>query len=84
VISDRYQLLVDTASGTRQLFDLASDPFATVNVATKEPAVVAALAAALEAHRNAAAARATGAAPGAPTAIDEETRRQLRALGYVQ
>ena len=84
VISDRYQLIVDTASGARRLFDLAKDPFATVDVAAREPAVVATLAAALEAHRSAAAARAAGAAPGAPTAIDEETRRQLRALGYVQ
>ncbi len=84
VISDRYQLLVDVTSGTRQLFDLANDPFATVDVAAKEPAVVTKLAAVLDARRTAAAARASGVVPGAPTVIDEETRRELRALGYIQ
>ena len=86
VVSDRYQLLQDTRSGGQQLFDLAADPRLTTNVAAREPGAAARLLAALEQHRQRIEAVRPRdlPAPAATISLDEATRAELRALGYVE
>jgi len=82
VVSERWQLLDDATRQRRQLFDLQNDPTERDDVAGNEPATVAELSAVLDRYvaentrRN---PRTTHPAPE----IDAETRRQLKALGYV-
>lgn len=61
------------------LFDLAADPLERFDVAAKYPLVTTALAASLAAIRSQRAL-----ADAAPIVLDEDLRRQLRALGYIQ
>jgi arylsulfatase A-like enzyme len=86
VVSDRYQLFYDVTSGRIQLFDTRSDPRATVDLAEREPEVTQRLLSALgERQRWIEAAKQK--APDAPTeaaSIDEDTRRELEALGYIE
>ncbi len=79
VRSGRWKLLIDDVGGTPRLFDLASDPGETVDVATDHPETVAALLA----HLAAVDARRVFATPVDRGELDESTRDQLRALGYV-
>ncbi|MGD8441000.1 MAG: sulfatase-like hydrolase/transferase, partial [Holophagae bacterium] len=79
VRSGRWKLLVDDVGGAPRLFDLASDPGETVDVATEHPETVAALLA----HLAAVDARRVFATPVDRGELDESTRDQLRALGYV-
>ena len=67
-------------AGTLELYDVRSDREERDDVAAREPAVVARLAAALEAWRE---AHATPA-PAVPASIAPERVRDLRALGYVE
>jgi len=60
-----------------ELYDLAVDPGELRNVLAQQPDVVAGLRGLLETH----VAALPGAAPAAP--LSEETRRALRALGYL-
>jgi hypothetical protein len=69
--------LVGSAYGdTVELYDLAADPAERRNLAGRRPGRAAALAAALD------DAVAFWVAPG-PLALSEETREQMRALGYL-
>ena len=67
-------------AGTLELYDVRSDREERDDVAAREPAVVARLAAALEAWRE---AHATPA-PVVPASIPPERVRDLRALGYAE
>ncbi len=76
VVSKEHKLVVG-ADGSRQLFDLAADPGETRDVAGERPEVADRLAAQLES--------ASGVrVETQERAIDEETREQLRALGYAE
>jgi hypothetical protein len=59
------------------LYNLEDDPFERQNVAPAEPAVVERLTAAL-------ARRAPREVDPAPVELDADTRRELRALGYLR
>jgi tetratricopeptide (TPR) repeat protein len=73
VRDDRFKLV----RGRRtELFDYRADPGETTNIADREPQVVARLGARLD---QLTADRAYGPAP---SAMDPQTERQLRALGY--
>jgi arylsulfatase A-like enzyme len=81
VVSDGHQLLHDLATGRSRLFDTRVDPGETTDVAEREPAATERLRRALEDRR-----RRSGAdhpASAGPADIDDVTRRQLEALGYV-
>lgn len=83
VVSDRYQLRYNLRTGAKQLFDIYLDPLERKNVAAAKPEVVARLMAALRAKQaRIEKAKRAGAAGSAPAAVNEETRKQLRALGY--
>jgi arylsulfatase A-like enzyme len=75
-----YKAVVDLDSGAQQLFDLENDPGERVNLAAKDPATMAALAAAI-ADRT--AARHKQPAPEAVT-LDSATRERLQQLGYLE
>jgi arylsulfatase A-like enzyme/Tfp pilus assembly protein PilF len=63
----------------RELYDQASDPAATHNLATASPAVTDTLAAQIEEFRG-----RTRSAPGAtPTGLSSQQAEQLNALGYI-
>jgi hypothetical protein len=64
----------------RQLYDLAADPDAAVDVAAVHPEVVRDLEAAIDAHRERERGLTRAATPGV---IDAQTRERLRALGYI-
>ena len=71
-----------------RLFDISADPMETTDLAAERPDVVAALRAEYAAFAERLARRGVpadqGAADaGAPEAIDEATREQLEALGYL-
>ena len=86
VVSDRYQLIYDLRTGEKQLFDIRGDPGARTELTAREPALTTRLLAALEERRSRVAeanARAGSPVPE-PARVDEATRRQLRALGYLQ
>lgn len=66
--------------GTRQLFDLEADPGERTNLRDAQAETAAALAARLEAWRQAHA----GSPPGPPShPLTDDERARLRALGYV-
>lgn len=86
IVSDRYELHHDVRTGRSRLFDHRTDPFGLRDIARREPQVVARL---LEAYRQRAraidAARAQAGRPlTEPAPLDDRTRRQLRALGYLE
>lgn len=68
------------------LYDLDADPGETENVAERHPAELARLRAALEAWDGAEPfpVLVDATDPGVERGMDEETRRQLKALGYVE
>jgi arylsulfatase A-like enzyme len=66
-----------TLDGTRELYDLATDPRESLNLAARQPERVAAFSREVAEFRAAHA----GAAP-ADTKIDAGDRERLRALGY--
>lgn len=78
--SAQHKLIESSLDGTRAVFDLASDPGETTNVAEREPQITTELAAQV----------APLPSPAPAPAPDEESRRdavvieRLRALGYFQ
>lgn len=66
-----------------RLYDLAADPEERIDFASAEEETTALLAAVLAGEIDAARALAAGGAARAGGGIDPETRRQLKALGYV-
>ncbi|HYC23216.1 MAG TPA: sulfatase [Candidatus Bathyarchaeia archaeon] len=86
VITDRYQLLYNPNNGKSHLIDIRPGA-APVDLAEREPAVAGALLAALKDRQErveVAKAEAAKHEATAPVALDEQTRRRLRALGYTQ
>jgi arylsulfatase A-like enzyme len=75
----RWKWIEGTRDGTRQLYDLAADPFERANVAGNHAPEAGALAALLARFR---AERAVAGAPGG--AIPPDVRERLEALGYVE
>ena len=68
--------------GKHMLFDLSRDPTEAANLIASEPERGDAMKRALDAMLAALPALAPG--DGAPSAIEEETRRSLDALGYLE
>lgn len=83
VTSNRHQLLFDTRSGKRRLFDLERDPEEQVDVAASRPEIADGLLEVLRERLAESARRNTGPPTAAPV-VDEDTRRQLEELGYVE
>ncbi len=85
IVTDRYQFFHDVKTGRDQLFDMRVDPLGTHDVAERERDVTARLRAALE-ERQQHVQEAKGAQRTTVEHVqaDESTRRQLKALGYVQ
>lgn len=79
VIEWPYKLAV-AVSGRRRLFDLTADPGEVIDLSPRRPQLTERLAGALAAHL--AAGRAQGEAR--PAEVEEETLRELRALGYAE
>ncbi|HEY7216185.1 MAG TPA: sulfatase [Thermoanaerobaculia bacterium] len=79
VISEGHKLIVRSRGGPL-LFDLRADPGEHRNLAETDPRLEARLRAILRRELNGAA----GAAPSAALEIDEKTRSELRALGYLR
>ena len=78
VIKDRYQLIYNFKSKSFQLFDLKNDPLAQINIAQGNDDIVERLFLQLNEFH--------GVTPSykAPTfTLDEQTRDQLKALGYI-
>jgi arylsulfatase A-like enzyme len=83
-IRDQGWKLIVASDGQRELYDTRSDPGETMNVAGEHPDRVEVLMARLEAWREQAqAALPDGARDGEIPPMDEETRKRLRALGYI-
>jgi arylsulfatase A-like enzyme len=80
----RWHLILDTATQSSELYDLAADPGELHNSAAQEPRVLAELLEELrrEEERNRALHARYGAA-AARGAFDERTRRELKGLGYI-
>ena len=78
--------LAETSAGGLFLFDLASDPDETTNLATARPDQLARLRQELDTWRRALALPAVDASVerGEPPELDPEARERLRALGYVE
>lgn len=72
---------LESAKGDRLLFDLASDPGETTNVAPENPAVAERLRTTLEAWKASLPPPALSAAPSAE--VDAATREALESLGYL-
>jgi arylsulfatase A-like enzyme len=83
VVTDRHQLLYDVTTGKARLYDHVNDPRARTDLAADEPALTARLVDEVKRRMDDAARRRTHATAPAPV-IDEETRRDLKALGYVE
>ncbi|HEX4952152.1 MAG TPA: sulfatase-like hydrolase/transferase [Thermoanaerobaculia bacterium] len=85
----RYKLITAENDRILELYDLEKDPGEKTNLAAQEPSIVARLILALRkiraenARRQAILEAAEGRVPGAVSAEDEETQRQLKAVGYV-
>jgi arylsulfatase A-like enzyme len=82
LVSGRYQLLYDTKTGRASLYDYVADPGARHNLAASEPELTARLTDEVKRRMALAAERRVGHQIG-PAGIDAETRKQLRALGYM-
>jgi len=83
VVTDRHQLLYDVDTGAVRLYDHVTDPRARTDLATDEPALTTRLVGEVKRRMDEAARRRTHATAPAP-AIDAETRRDLKALGYLE
>jgi arylsulfatase A-like enzyme len=76
--------LIVASDGQRELYDTRVDPGETLNLAGERPDRMETLMARLEAWREQAqAALPDGARDGEIPAMDEETRKKLQALGYI-
>ena len=75
-----YKLEIEEATGQRRLFDLSADPREINDLAADEPELMERL------SREVAVLRSTATATEdlGDTELDEQTRRELEALGYVQ
>ena len=82
LVTDRYQLLYDVRNGWARLYDYTADPRAKRNLARWRPHVTTRLIAEVQRREALAASRRVEGAAAA-TGLDEETLRELRALGYV-
>jgi arylsulfatase A-like enzyme len=79
--------LVETSAGQHLLYDLASDPKETRDLAAERPADLARLTARLEAARTQLGLPTLDQDPGSAASapeLDEATKEQLRALGYAE
>jgi arylsulfatase A-like enzyme len=76
VLVGSYKWIEGTSDGTRELYDLASDPHETANLAARDPERAAALSKEIAAFR-----KAHARAPSDAT-VSPEDRERLRALGY--
>jgi len=83
VVTRRYQLLHDLRTGRQELYDLQADPRQQVDIAASRPDTVAELLQALR-ERLAENRRRNTGPPAARPVLDDGTRKQLRALGYVE
>jgi arylsulfatase A-like enzyme len=72
-----FKLVIDLEQPEVALFDLEQDPAERVNLAPERPELAERLTAAL-------GRRAPKALDSAPVELDDETRRELRALGYLR
>jgi len=83
LIRGRYKLIAADSGSERDvaLYDIQDDPTETRNLAAQKPAVVSSLQAELSQRANAAAGRSRGVVTAK---LDDATRSQLRALGYLQ
>jgi arylsulfatase A-like enzyme len=87
----KYRLEKETLVDGRpveRLFDIVADPMETTDLAAEHPEVIASLRAEYAAFAEGLGRRGSlvaqgAAAAGTPDAIDEETRDQLEALGYL-
>jgi len=86
VITDRHQLFIHPGFGLTQLFDTRTDPGATTNIAAREPETTERLLAILAdfKRRVEAANQQDGSQSAAKVDIDDATRENLRALGYLE
>jgi arylsulfatase A-like enzyme len=87
VVSDRYQLMTNLETGKSRLIDIRPGASSAADLTEREPEVAAALLAILKGrHGRVELARASAAKQevAAPAALDEPTRRRLRALGYAE
>jgi arylsulfatase A-like enzyme len=84
VRSDRWRFVLDRATGTGRLYDLEEDPGETRDVAPSNPDLVASFRGMLDRQdeRDQALAIQVGP-PAPPVVLDENRRRELRALGYL-
>ena len=80
---DGWQLILDTESGERELYDLSEDPGATENLAGRGLSVERELSGELERfiEYNREEVRTLGGP--LPMALSEDRRARLRGLGYV-
>ena len=69
--------------GTHALYDLITDPGEQSDRASSEPGQLATLKARLQAYESAPGPLGMGTAQGVPQRLDDRTRQQLEALGYV-
>ena len=86
IVSDRYELHYDVRTGRSQLFDQRTDPWGLHDIAGGKPDMVASLLQAYQ-ERQRAIAVARAQAGGPPTErapMDDQTQKQLRALGYLK
>ena len=86
VRTDQYCLIEDFDSGSRSLYDHRKDPLETVDLyaARRNQPQVRALVRKLRAFMRAGRSFASGAAKQPSVELDENTRQQLKALGYLE
>jgi arylsulfatase A-like enzyme len=80
LIDGRFKFLWNSR-GAHRLFDLESDPRERVDLASQQPELVRAMAAEIDAF---VAALPEPGPAGPPRIVDEDTRRALRELGYLE
>lgn len=77
-------LILDRKTGQSELYDLAADPGENANLATKSPEQVDKLTALLETRRQQNIRARGSIQPKSVPVVDQSTRDQLEALGYLQ
>jgi arylsulfatase A-like enzyme len=82
----RYKLIYDPESANPELYDLASDPAETRNLASQDPARLEALGRQLEGlvHANAQLARSFPPVETAESVLSPEEEEQLQEIGYLE
>jgi arylsulfatase A-like enzyme len=84
---DRYKLIRHVRGpqqGTEEVYDRAHDPSERANLVTQSPAAATALRQELDAFTKAVAAIASRIRPEQAKALDKDTERALRSLGYIK